>query len=335
MSLSGKFLKVLGLISTTILIELYFAASLPAALATHVPPNAGSCGDLLTVTTSENPSCDGEVNPNMSSHTAVYHVQSKGQTFSIHYNTHSFFCTDPFPHDGGDPNRHTCLQSRSSLESYAQVLAGGSIDIPVSRTVQNACGSVQTDLSFDVIQNGQKICSYGNLGDTINVGGWSFCSTGQSSCEIPTPFPTTPIIQVITPTPTPVVIITTPTVTPSPLSTIQQQTACSNISQSGVNSNINCQILQQQQNGTQNSSQNGTQIQTNTQNSTVVLTPAPVPVVVAAASQQQEVQRQQVFAALAPAPIGVSQLPSTGSQTPIFLGLIGLIPLGLTIKKFS
>lgn len=332
-----KIWYIFGTVCLVLLIELYFLISLPQQIrASTNPPNSDGCSNFLTVTTSES-TCNAN-------YMGTYHIQSKGQPFTVQFTTQGYYCTNPHPMEGSQAGRPVCLENGSVMTGSRNIGAGGATDISVAAPIRNACGSAQTDLSFDAFQNGQRICSYGNPNFVF---GWSFCTTNMT-CEHPTPTPTavptaiptpTPTVAPLTPTPTPTPIVIIVTSTPPPptiQTTTQQETACSNITQNGTNTNINCQVLQQQQNNTQNSSQNGTQTQTQTQNNTSTSTTTPfVPPVVAVAAPPAPATQQVLAAAtVAPAP-QASQLPSTGGEGEVLLGLLGLIPIGIKLRNIK
>src|SRR5690348_1482415 len=123
----SKRLKILGLVLAILGVEAYFIVSVPITSAFHNPPNSGGCDNVVLVTTSENPSCDApsEVNPDMTSYSATYHIQAlTTNTYTLKWNKQSWYCTDPFPHDGNDKSRLACRQS--------PVTAAGNVQLPAS-----------------------------------------------------------------------------------------------------------------------------------------------------------------------------------------------------------
>ncbi len=320
--LSIKSLKIVLLSLAILGVEGYFIATVPTTSASHNPPNAGGCGQFLQVTTTENPSCDASTNSSLNqNYAAIYTVKSLGQPLHLQVNTQTWYCTDPYPHDGSDTSRLSCRKSLATNAFGADVAAGGTKDIPVSRNLdQPACGSVQTDMNFDVFIHGQKVCSYGNPNYVL---GSSFCSSGRT-CDQASPTPTispypsptltsTPTPDVsASPTPTPWVTSSqSPTPTPTPTPTWGPT-------------------------ATPTPTGSATPTPTSGPTATPVPTSGPTPTpgsgITINVSQQQQQQQILAAATVAPAPV-TTQLPSTGagSDTLFFLGT--LIPLGIKLKK--
>ncbi|HXS15266.1 MAG TPA: hypothetical protein VN711_04000 [Candidatus Saccharimonadales bacterium] len=315
--------------------ELYFLISLPASISASTnPPNADGCGNLLTVTTSES-ACNAMYG-------ADYTVASKGQSFDLIYNSQAYYCTNPHPTEGSQAGRPTCLESGTTATGSRYIAPGATATIHIADPIQNACGSAQTDLSFDVFQNGTKVCSYGNPN---MVWGWSFCSTNQTCGPRTTPAPMpatiTPTSAPFTPTPQPMIVtpipsqtIVTPiptmppTLTPPPPvvpNNISSSSGCTEISQNGTMNNANCQSQSLDQNQVQNNNQ---VIQNNANNSSSVNLTVAQP-----AQSQQPLQQTLAAQTVAPAPQSMQQLPSTGGEGQVLFGLLSLIPIGIRLKK--
>lgn len=319
--LSFKSFKIFPVVIAILSVEAYLVIAVPTTSAYHNPPNAGGCGQYLQVTTSENPACDATTNSSLDqSYSAMYSVKSLGQPLTLAVNTQTWYCTNPYPHDGSDTSRLACRQGLLTNALTASVPAGGTKDITLARNLdQRACGSVQTDISFDVFVNGQKVCSYGN---PTFVYGFSFCSTGKMCGQVsptpttqPSPTPTT------RPSPSP-----TPTCTPTP--TLSPSVT---MSQSPTPSSA----------ATPTPTTTPTSSPAPTAAPQTSITPTPqtsqnITVNVSQSQSQSQTVTQQVLAAatVAPAPT-TSTLPSTGSGSDILFALSTLIPLGWKLRKWK
>ncbi len=322
--LNSKPYKIVGLVLAILAIECGAIFSVPTTSAFHNPPNAGSCNNIIQVTTSENPSCDSSINSSMTSYSTTYHVQSlTSNPYTLQWNKESWYCTDPFPHDGTDKSRLACLKS--------PVTSAGSTSLPGNRSTdvvipghfdQAACGSLQTDLSFKVIDNNNNmVCTYGTPDFTF---GFSFCSTGKT-CGQPTPTQTTSK-PTLTPTCT-----TTPRKKPTPTSTTSVTPTGSLTATATPTSGAPTPTPTS--GPTSTPTPTGQPIPTQ---SGPTLTPQPTNEnLIINVSQSQQQQQQLVLAAtVAPAP-QTTQLPSTGGGADVFFTLLSLIPIGIKLKKLG
>lgn len=281
-------------------------------------------GNNFSITANENTSCpDGKVN-NVSSYGGSFTVtNNKAYSQSLHVIVHRFFCPQGAVGDCEQNDHPIDEGSVSFAANQTKTFNADSLSVGNFMSQYNglACGSFQSDVEF-VGFNNYKFQSA------------IWCHT-NTTCQAPTATPT----PTATATPTPTAgVTTTPTPTagvtetPTPTPTGEQPTAtptpggntnnCGDNNQSGNNNNNDCNQQNQNQNQNQNQSQNNNQtIENNANNSNTVN-------ITLNGGQGQQQQQQVLGSTSAP-----KQLPSTGAESDILFGLVGLIPLGWKIRK--
>lgn len=293
----------------------------------------------------ENPSCASGVSDSLNNYGSYVDVSMSNPgiyEYLIKSQWSSFYCENP--------NSPGCSQNEIA-KSDQQVISGDQHFRPTSAPRTATCGVVQDDFGIDVwyrVKGSSNSWIHdsceGNVGNLSNLAvtnvTWNYCNTNKT-CSAPTPTPTTPVTPTPTPiTPTPTVVTPTPTVTPTatptetptvtpPVTPTPTVTLVScfdkdgNIIQVGINNIALCQNQQQTQNQTQTQSNN--QENNNNQNVTVNVTNS--------GNNQQQQQQAVLGASVAPA-VTTKQLPSTGAGADVLFTLLGLLPVGLKLRKF-
>lgn len=283
----------------------------PQDASTHVW-NGGvdSCGKVHVQFLSESSCTSG------SYQTVVGLTSNDGQSHDVTTLFQNFFC-GPNDHLGDGVNPTSCIKNGKPVTGHFTVSSNQSVSVnsPSQNSkdygFSNFCGIYQSDFSFTV--DGTS-CRFGYDATDPNsshpVLAASYCDS-NITCHIPvTATPTQPVVTATATPTTPVVV----TATPTQPTTVN---GCDHTTQTGTNNNSNCNNNEQQQQ--QQQINNQTQNNNNNQNVNITL------------NNPAQQQQQQVLAA-ASAP---TQLPKTGAEGQILLGLLALGPIGWKLRKLA